>query len=126
MTKRIGREAMLFSIANTVAERGTCSRAKVGCVIAKDGRILVTGYNGSPPGAPHCEDVGCFMENNHCIRTVHAEANAIAFAAKHGIALNGAEIYVVGWKGGVCPTCLKLINSAGIVKINTEEGIYEQ
>ena len=119
--KRISRHKMMFMIALTIAKRGTCNRAKVGCVVCRDGRVLVTGYNGSLPGEPHCEDVGCLIENGHCIRTTHAEANAIAFAAKHGIALDGATIYVVGWKGGVCPTCLKLVKSAGIEVILTEE-----
>jgi dCMP deaminase len=95
---------------------GTCKRAKVGCLIVKDQRIISTGYNGSPPGQAHCLEVGCEMLDGHCVRTVHAEANAIAFAARYGIATNGATLYVYGWKGGICPTCRKLAESAGITQ----------
>ena len=114
---RISKKELMLQISNSLGQRGTCPRARVGCVIEKDGRILSTGYNGAPPKMPHCDDEGCLIENNHCVRTVHAEANAIAFAAKHGISLDGATLYVTGYNGGCCPTCHKLAQSAGIKEI---------
>lgn len=101
-----------LSLANVVAERSTCNRAHVGCVIVRDNRILSTGYNGSPPGMPHCEDEGCVVVNNHCQRTVHAEANAIATAARFGIGVDGATAYI---SREVCPNCRKLLLSAGVM-----------
>src|SRR5690348_17307641 len=99
---RISRQELMLGVAKLFGQRGTCPRARVGCVIEKDGRTLSTGYNGSPPKEPHCDDVGCQMEDGHCIRTTHAEANAIAFAARYGIKLEGATLYVTGWEGGIC------------------------
>ena len=116
---RISRREMMLGIARMIGQRGTCLRAKVGCVIEKDGRILSTGYNGSSPGESHCEDVGCQMEDGHCVRTVHAEANAICFAAKHGISLNGAVLYVTG--KAICHRCEKLAKAAGIALMVAEE-----
>ncbi len=83
-----------MNIAHEVACRSTCNRAQVGAVIVKDKRILTTGYNGSPRGLPHCTEVGCLMENGHCVRTLHAEQNAIIQAALHGVSTRGADIYV--------------------------------
>lgn len=119
--KRMPRREMMLAISRIVGQRGTCPRARVGCVIEVAGRILSTGYNGSPPGEVHCDDVGCQLENDHCVRTVHAEANAIAFAARHGIRLDGATLYTTGWAKGSCPTCTKLALSAGIIEIITDE-----
>lgn len=96
------------------SELGTCTRAKVGCLIVRDGRIIATGFNGSPPGEPHCIDVGCQMEDGHCVRTTHAETNAIAFAARYGPPVNGADLWVYGWHGGICHRCKKIAQSAGI------------
>jgi len=114
------KEHTLQEITKLVSYQGTCKRAQVGCLIVRDGRILCTGYNGSPPGEPHCTDVGCLMVNGHCVRTTHAEANAIAFCARHGIATEGATIMVYGWitggDVGICPACDKLAKSAGIVQ----------
>jgi dCMP deaminase len=115
--QRISREEFLIGSLKLVAKRGTCCRAQVGCLIVRDGRIISTGYNGSPPGMPHCLDNGCEVFDNHCIRTTHAEANAIAFAARHGIAVAGCQMYSYGWEKGVCWTCRKLALSAGIVDI---------
>jgi dCMP deaminase len=83
-------------------------------VIVRDKAILSTGYNGSVRGAPHCTEAGCLMENDHCIRTVHAEANALVQAARHGTRLEGAEIYVTA---SPCFNCFKLIANAGIQTI---------
>ena len=117
---RISRKDLMLTISRALGQRGTCPRARVGCVIEKDGRILSTGYNGSLSGEPHCDDIGCLMVDGHCKRTNHAEANAIAFAARHGIILDGAVLYTTGWAGGSCPTCTKLAKAAGIVEVVTE------
>lgn len=110
----------MLNIAGMLGQRGTCPRARVGCVIEKDGRILSTGYNGSLSGEVHCDDVGCEMVDGHCIRTIHAEANAICFAARHGISLEGAVLYVTGWHSGCCHRCEKLARAAGISEIITK------
>jgi dCMP deaminase len=83
-------------------------------VIVRDRAILATGYNGSLRGLPHCTEVGCLLENDHCVRTVHAEANAILQAAKHGARIEGADIYVTA---SPCWNCFKLIANAGIGRI---------
>lgn len=107
-----------LNIAKEVASRATCPRASVGVVIVKDNRILSTGYNGSLPGEPHCTEVGCLMVDGHCERTVHAETNAVVQAAKFGIPLNGATLYV--WSNidiPVCTKCLQVIKTAGIIRV---------
>lgn len=83
-------------------------------MIVRDNRILSTGYNGSIPGAPHCDDVGHMMENDHCVRVVHAEANAINQAARYGVAVDGATIYTTA---SPCWPCFQKIVSAGLKKI---------
>jgi dCMP deaminase len=103
-----------LNIAHEVAQRSTCERAQVGAVIVKEKRILTTGYNGSPRGLPHCTEVGCLMDNGHCIRTLHAEQNAIIQAALHGVITEGATIYVTHQP---CFICAKTIINAGISKI---------
>lgn len=117
--QRMSREDSMIAWTKIQAKRGTCLRAQVGCVIEMNGRVLSNGYNGSIPGEPHCidEGIGCLMQEGHCIRTVHAEANAIAWAARYGIPVAGARLYTYGWKGGICPTCKKLALSAGITEI---------
>ena len=103
-----------LSIALEVAKRSTCERAKVGAVIVKEKRILTTGYNGSPRGLPHCSEAGCLMDNGHCVRTLHAEQNAIIQAALHGVITEGATIYVTHQP---CFNCAKTIINAGISEI---------
>jgi dCMP deaminase len=100
-----------MNLAVQAATRSTCPRKHVGAVIVRDRTILSTGYNGSIRGAPHCTEVGCLIENNHCVRTVHAEANALVQAARHGVLLEGAEIYVTA---SPCFNCFKLIANAGV------------
>ncbi len=78
-----------MSITFQVAKRSTCDRAQVGAIIVKDRRILTTGYNGAPAGLPHCDEVGHLMINGHCVRTLHAEQNAIIQAALHGVGVEG-------------------------------------
>ena len=103
-----------MNLAVQAAARSTCPRKTVGAVIVRDRGILATGYNGSLRGLPHCTEVGCLLENDHCVRTVHAEANAILQAAKHGVRIEGADIYVTA---SPCWNCFKLIANAGIGRI---------
>lgn len=112
-----------MKIVEIVGTRGTCDRFRGGCVIVKDRRIIATGYAGSPIGLPHCDDVGHEMhmvthqdghQSNHCIRTTHAEQNAICQAAKFGFALDSATIYI---KMTPCYTCAKIIINAGITRV---------
>ena len=102
------------NLAKHVSSRSTCSRKNVGAVIVRDKNILSTGYNGSIKGQPHCFDEGCLLENGHCVRTVHAEANAIVQAAKHGINIDNSTIYTTA---SPCWYCFRLIANAGITRI---------
>ena len=111
---RPSKDLYFMNIARTVATRSTCTRKQVGAVIVKDGVILSTGYNGSIRKMDHCEDAGCWMEDGHCIRTVHAEANAIIQAAKNGVSTNGATIYTTA---SPCFNCFKLIANCGIFEV---------
>ena len=112
-----------MEICDTVAKRATCGRGRSGCVIAKDNRILVTGYVGAPAGLPHCDEVGHQMKQmihedgsvtQHCVRTVHAEQNAICQAAKNGISIEGATLYC---RMTPCRTCAMLIINCGIKRV---------
>lgn len=115
LDKRISRDEMLMEIAHVVSKRGTCLRAQVGAVIARSGRIISTGYVGAPAGLPDCLTVGCDIGNHKgCTRTVHAEINAVAFAARHGIATEGSTLYTVL---GPCYDCAKAIINAGIERV---------
>jgi dCMP deaminase len=116
-----------MEIANTVAKRATCDRGRSGCVIVRDRQLLVSGYVGSPNGMPHCDDVGHQMKKtihedgsitNHCVRTIHAEQNAICQAAKRGIALEGSTLYC---RMTPCRTCAMLIINCGIVRVVCEK-----
>jgi dCMP deaminase len=98
-----------MNLAIQAATRSTCPRKHVGAVIVRDKSVLSTGYNGSIRGALHCTEVGCLMENDHCVRTVHAEANALVQAARNGIRLEGAEIYVTA---SPCFSCFLTLASA--------------
>lgn len=103
-----------MQIAFTVAQRSTCDRAHVGCVLVRDRRILTTGYNGSPAGLPHCDDVGHLLVDGHCVRTLHAEQNAIIQAALHGVGIQNATAYVTHQP---CLTCAKMLINAGISRV---------
>jgi len=116
-----------MEIANTVSKRATCDRGRSGCVIVRDRQILVTGYVGSPKGLPHCDEAGHQLKQmlhedgsttTHCVRTVHAEQNAICQAAKLGISLNGATLYC---RMTPCRTCAMLIINSGIKRIVCEK-----
>jgi dCMP deaminase len=112
--QRASWDEYFMNIAREVGTRSTCDRKHVGAVIVRDKSILATGYNGSVRGLPHCDDEGHLMEDGHCIRTVHAEANAIVQAARNGMRIDGAGIYVTA---SPCWGCFRLIANAGIVKI---------
>ena len=116
-----------MEIARAVAKRATCDRGKSGCVIAKNKQILVTGYVGSPKGLPHCDEVGHQIKktihesgeiSEHCVRTTHAEQNAICQAAKLGIPINGATLYC---KMTPCIICAKMIINSGIKRVVCEK-----
>ena len=111
---RVSWDAYFMNIAREVATRSTCARKHVGAVIVRDRTILSTGYNGSVRGLPHCDEVGHMMEDGHCVRTIHAEANAIIQAAKNGTRIDGAGIYVTA---SPCWTCFKTIANAGLHRI---------
>lgn len=103
-----------LDIAEVVATRATCPRLHVGALIVRDKRIISTGYNGSTIGKPHCDDVGCDVVIGSCKRTVHAELNAILQAAKYGISVEGASMYVTH---SPCENCMKHMDNAGIVDV---------
>ncbi|MEA3329659.1 MAG: cytidine/deoxycytidylate deaminase family protein [Nanoarchaeota archaeon] len=120
-----------LDISRTVAKRATCDRGRSGCVIAKDKHILVTGYVGAASGLPHCDDVGHQMktvvhedgtESKHCVRTTHAEQNAICQAAKLGIALKDSTLYC---KMTPCSVCAKMIINAGIKRVVCEKKYHQ-
>ncbi len=124
MDQRPSWDEYFMEIAKLVSTRATCPRRAVGAVIVRDKRILATGYNGAPAGLPHCPQGGpdndwpngC-MRAGHCIRSLHAEQNALLQAAKIGIACEGASIYVACQP---CNACAKMIINAGINRV-----IYE-
>lgn len=107
-------DSYFMKIALAVSERSTCDRAFVGCVLVLDKRILTTGFNGSPSGQPHCDEDGHLMVDGHCVRTIHAETNAIIQAALHGITTKGATCYVTHFP---CINCSKALINAGIVRL---------
>ncbi|MEE9226793.1 MAG: dCMP deaminase family protein [Acidobacteriota bacterium] len=109
--QRVDWHTYFMNIARQAATRSTCDRKQIGAVIVRDRTILSTGYNGSIRGMPHCDEVGHDMENDHCVATIHAEANAIIQAAKNGVNINGAEIYTTA---SPCWSCFKLIANSGI------------
>lgn len=111
---RASWDEYFMAIAKQVATRSTCERKHVGAVIVRDRSILATGYNGSIRGLPHCDEVGHLMENGHCVRTTHAEMNAIIQAAKNGARIEGADLYVTA---SPCWSCFKAIGNAGIKRI---------
>ncbi|QXN76651.1 hypothetical protein [Mycobacterium phage Maco6] len=107
MTERPTRHDMLLSMAFLVAQRATCTRLSVGAVASIDGRILSTGYNGAPIGMQHCTH----PPGEPCTRSVHAEANAVAFAARHGVSLLNSDFYCTD---SPCYTCACLLVNVGI------------
>lgn len=111
---RASWDEYFMAIARAVSTRSTCDRKHVGAVIVRDRMILATGYNGSIRGLAHCDDEGHMIEDGHCVRTVHAEANAVVQAARNGVRLEDAGIYVTA---SPCFGCFKLIANAGLSRI---------
>lgn len=121
--KRPSWDEYFMKIVDIVGTRGSCDRGRNGCVLTRNRRIIATGYVGSPVGLPHCDEVGHEMHtvthadgttSRHCIRTAHAEQNAICEAARMGIPLEGATLYV---KMSPCYTCAKMIINCGIKRV---------
>lgn len=121
-----------MEVARTIAKRATCDRGRSGCVIARDNQILVTGYVGSPAGLPHCDEAGHLLKrvlnddgtfSMHCVRTVHAEQNAICQAAKRGISIDGGTVYC---KMTPCRTCAMLLINCGIRRIVCERHYHDE
>ena len=115
-----------IQVTHALRQRATCGRGRAACVIVKDNQILTSGYVGSPPGFPHCDEAGHMMHqvleddgklHDHCIRTIHAEQNAICQAAKRGISLDGGTAYVTMFP---CRTCAMLLIAVGINRIVAE------
>ena len=111
---RLPFDLYALGLCEEVATRGTCDRLKVGAVLVRDKVILATGYNGSPRGLPHCDDIGHELDGDHCVRTTHAEANAIAQAARMGTAIDGCTLYCTHMP---CYACAKLLINAGIKRL---------
>lgn len=111
MTNRIAWDQYFMSQSVLLSTRSTCTRLAVGATIVRDRRVISGGYNGSVSGDVHCSDVGCKVVDGHCIRTIHAEVNAILQCAKFGVPTDGADIYVSYFP---CLQCTKTIIQAGI------------
>ncbi|PZM87210.1 MAG: cell division protein DedD [candidate division SR1 bacterium] len=121
------RDEYFMEVCRAIAKRATCDRGRSGCVIARDHQILVTGYVGAPRGLPHCDELGHLYKevkhddgtvSQHCMRTVHAEQNAICQAAKLGISLDGATLYC---KMTPCRACAMMIINCGIKRVICEK-----
>lgn len=112
--RRPGIHTYYMMMAQLVASRSTCPRAYVGAIIVKDGQVISTGYNGAPSDLHHCTDVGHLLVDGHCVRTVHAEINAVIQAALHGTSTDGATCYVTH---APCIHCAKALINAGIQKV---------
>lgn len=112
--ERIDWKQYFIATSFLLSSRSTCTRLAVGATIVRDKRIIAGGYNGSIAGGEHCIDKGCYVVDGHCVRTIHAEMNAILQCAKFGVATEGAEIYVTHFP---CLPCTKSIIQAGIRKI---------
>lgn len=115
-----------LEVMHALAKRATCSRGRTACVIVKDNQIIASGYVGSPPGLPHCDEAGHLMKkmlnedgtiSEHCVRTIHAEQNAICQAAKRGVSVDGATLYC---KLAPCRICAMLLIACGIKRVVAE------
>ena len=121
--RRPSWDEYFMEVCEAISKRATCGRGRSGCVIAKNNQILVTGYVGAPAGLPHCDEEGHQLKQivhedgsttTHCVRTVHAEQNALCQAAKRGIAIEGATLYC---RMTPCRTCAMLIINCGIIRV---------
>ena len=120
-----------MDVANAISKRSTCDRGRSGCVLVRDNQVLAAGYVASPSGFPHCDEVGHLMKKlihedgkitQHCVRTVHAEQNAICQAAKRGVAIDGATVYV---RMTPCRVCAMLLISCGIKRVYCERRYHD-
>jgi dCMP deaminase len=123
MSERPSWDEYFVGLVDEVASRATCDRGRSGCVVVRDKRIICTGYVGSPPGMSHCDEVGHLLKRlvdddgntrEHCVRTIHAEQNAICQAARYGLSLNGTTLYCTMEP---CRVCATLIASVGITRV---------
>jgi len=125
-SQRPSIEQIMMEVARTMAQRSTCSRLSVGAVIAKDGRIVSTGYNGAPAGMPHCPPKD--EHTQPCESEIHAETNALLYAARAGIRTEGAMLFCTH---APCAPCARLVAAGGIVKVyygdtyRSERGLEE-
>ena len=131
MYRRPSWDEYFMEVANAIAKRATCDRGRSGCVIARDNQILATGYVGAPSGLPHCDEVGHQLKKlihedgsitQHCVRTVHAEQNAICQAARRGVSIEGATLYC---RMTPCRTCAMMIINCGIVRVVCERRYHD-
>ncbi|MDF7637366.1 deaminase [Leuconostocaceae bacterium ESL0958] len=113
-SQRISWHQYFIAQAAILSTRSTCNRRHVGAILVKENRIMASGYNGAVAGTPHCTEVGDYLVDGHCLRAVHAEQNALMQAAKMGIAVDGADLYVTDFP---CALCTKLLLQAGIQRI---------
>ncbi len=120
-----------MEVANAISKRATCDRGESGCVIAKDRQLIVSGYVGSPSGFPHCDETGHQIKKvthedgevtEHCMRTVHAEQNAICQAARIGVSISGATLYT---RMTPCRTCAMLLINCGIKRVVCERKYHQ-
>ena len=129
--KRPSNDEYFMSMAYLVSSRSTCIRRKVGAIIVKDKHILSTGYNGSPKGTRHCEELGCIREQlkipsgtrHELCRGVHAEQNAVAQAAYFGVSVNGGIVYCTTFP---CSLCAKILINSGITEIVYDNGYMDE
>jgi dCMP deaminase len=126
MTRWHNKDTVFMEVAHTISVLGTCDRKRVGAIIVRDGRCVSWGYNGAPPGLPHCdannhgylELYGTLPHEHGCKNATHAEANALAFAARQGISTEGATLYVTV---SPCDTCARLCIAAGLKEVRWDE-----
>ena len=112
--KRQSWDQYFMQLAQKASTRATCDRLHVGCVLVKERHIVASGYNGSVSGTPHCDDVGHDLQEGHCVRTVHAEMNALCAAAKNGVCVRDTTIYITHYP---CWLCFKLLAQSGVERI---------
>lgn len=112
--KRIPWNQYFMLQAVLLSMRSTCTRLAVGAVLVRDQRVIAGGYNGSVSGDEHCIDAGCYMVDGHCVRTIHAEMNAVLQCAKFGVATAGSQVYVTDFP---CLQCTKMLLQAGVTQI---------
>ncbi|MCA0970016.1 ComE operon protein 2 [Halobacillus litoralis] len=115
---RISWNQYFMAQSYLLKSRSTCERLAVGAVVVRDKRMIAGGYNGSVTGGVHCIDEGCYVVGGHCVRTIHAEMNALLQCSKFGVATDGAEIYVTHFP---CIHCTKAIIQAGIKAVYYSE-----